>query len=152
MVLPAGTATPVTVVRLYDDNGAAWTSGFSEELVDMLAGSCPDEKIFGGPVGVVTSGSMIAPPSGSAFRFNIGVRTLEQDVGVTFKLIDPATGAEIAKADRTYPPNYFEQVAATDLFGDRRYPALNGANPRFRLSPYGYRWLRVEREGSRRLL
>jgi maltose alpha-D-glucosyltransferase/alpha-amylase len=48
------------------------------------------------------------------------------------------------RCDITLPLSEDEIATATDLFSDRRYPALDPGNPRFRLSPYGFRWLRID--------
>ena len=40
----------------------------------------------------------------------------------------------------------FEEI--TDVFGNERYEPLDLADPRFRLPPYGYRWLRARRPHS----
>lgn len=60
-------------------------------------------------------GTLIAP-SGAGMRFNIGIRTLAHDTTITVRLYD-ANGVELHSSGRSFPANYFQQFAATDLVG-----------------------------------
>ena len=41
-----------------------------------------------------------------------------------------------------------ELAALVDVFEDQRYDELDLGEPRFRIGPYGYRWMRAERRGG----
>jgi hypothetical protein len=92
-----GTATPVFVVRVFNDGGATGTTGFNEEQIK------PSDALLAGE-----RGYLIAPPDSALYRYNMGVRTLGS--GATLMITArSATGAVTRTVTRTYPPNYFEQ-------------------------------------------
>src|SRR5262249_11357163 len=69
MLLPAqlASSSPVIVTRVYNDAGAAGTSGFTEDSVD------PNQRGSGSPVLTSgTTGIMVAPSDLTRFRLNIG--------------------------------------------------------------------------------
>ena len=97
VVTDAGTATPLFVVRVFNDGGAAGTTGFTEEAVK------PAEALVAGE-----RGFLIAPPDAALYRFNVGVRTLGS--GATLAITARNAAGTITRTlTRTYPPNYFEQ-------------------------------------------
>ena len=97
VVTDAGTGTPVLVVRVFNDGGAAGTSGFTEEAVTPAQALVAGERGF-----------LIAPPDSALYRFNIGVRTLGS--GATLAITARNTAGTVTRTlTRTYPPNYFEQ-------------------------------------------
>jgi hypothetical protein len=96
---------PVVSARVFNDAGAAGTSGLSEPLVSSINSIIKDER----------HGTLITPVDPVRTRYNIGVRTLE-DATVTFTLYD-ATGVAIAATTRSYPATYFEQVNVESLLG-----------------------------------
>jgi pre-peptidase len=91
------TATPLFVVRVFNDGGAAGTTGFTEEAVR------PADALLAGE-----RGFLIAPPDAVLYRFNVGVRTLESGATLTITARN-AAGTVTRTLTRTYPPNYFEQ-------------------------------------------
>jgi hypothetical protein len=97
VVTDTGTATPLFVVRVFNDAGAAGTTGFTEEAV------APAEALVAGE-----RGFLIAPPDAALYRFNVGVRTLGSGATVTITARNFA-GTVTRTLTRTYPPNYFEQ-------------------------------------------
>lgn len=103
-----GAAPPVVVTRIFNDAGAAGTTGFNEPLVRPA-------DVSGG-VGVSVTGFLIGPADTSKFRLNIGVRTLGTPVSLTAIVRDPS-GATLTTVTKTYPANYFEQRSSADFLG-----------------------------------
>ena len=66
---------PVVTARVFNDAGAAGTTGFTEPAMR------PEEALQSGQTGV-----LLMPPDFAVARFNIGVRTLEDGASVTFTL------------------------------------------------------------------
>jgi hypothetical protein len=97
VVPDTGTATPLLVVRVFNDAGAAGTTGFTEE------GVAPAEALVAGELGF-----LIAPPDPDLYRFNVGVRTLVSGATLTITARN-AAGTVTRTLTRTYLPNYFEQ-------------------------------------------
>ena len=97
VVPDTGTATPLLVVRVFNDAGAAGTTGFAEE------GVTPAEALVAGELGF-----LIAPPDPALYRFNVGVRTLVSGATLTITARN-AAGTVTRTLTRTYLPNYFEQ-------------------------------------------
>ena len=97
LVPDTGTATPLLVVRVFNDAGAAGTTGFTEEAV------APAEALVAGE-----SGFLIAPPDSALYRFNVGVRTLVSGATLTITARN-AAGTVTRTLTRTYLPHYFEQ-------------------------------------------
>jgi hypothetical protein len=96
LVADAG-GPPIVVVRVFNDAGAAGTTGFTEEAVK------PADALGAGE-----RGFLIAPPDAALYRFNVGVRTLES--GATLAITARNSAGTVTRTfTRTYPPNYFEQ-------------------------------------------
>ena len=113
VVLEAASGRPVVFARVFNDAGAAGTSGLGESAVDVtqngfLAGSL---VVPGGCIGVLS-----APIDPSKVRLNLGMRSLGTNATVSFTLKD-VTGAVRATGHEDLQPNEFLQVAATDVFG-----------------------------------
>jgi hypothetical protein len=111
MMLPPASSSPVVVSRVFNDAGAAGTSGFTEEAVDPTARGAGSPVLTGGTIGI-----LVAPADLTHFRFNIGVRTLSSGVGFTMWL-RRASGATVHGELRSYDPNFFEQVSAQEFLG-----------------------------------
>ena len=103
----AGTV-PIVLARIFDDAGAAGTSGFTEPLFET-------SDVVGG-AGLVVTGFLIGPADVDRFRYNVGVRTLDAPVHVTVDVLDPS-GAVVHAASRTYLPNFFQQTSVADFTG-----------------------------------
>ena len=95
----AGTV-PIVTARVFNDAGAAGTTGFTEEPMRT------EEALRPGPSGV-----LLLPADLTRFRFNLGVRTLEAGATATLTLRD-ATGAVVTTLSRDYPATYHEQQNA----------------------------------------
>jgi len=104
-VMSTSSAAPVITVRVYNDGGAAGTSGFIEEVQG------PEAALQFGEI------TFIATPADAVnFRLNIGVRTLAAGPVLFVSAIDKdgfGIGEPIMK---TYGPNRFEQTGAPAFF------------------------------------
>jgi hypothetical protein len=94
---------PVSLVRAFNDGGAAGTTGLVEEQLTAADALLPG-----------SAGVLLAPADFQKFRLNIGVRTLDQGVTMTVTARDPA-GAELKSVSRSYGPTFFTQVGAAAM-------------------------------------
>ena len=104
-VMSSAGPSPVVLVRLFNDAGAAGTQGSTEEVVrpqDALA--------------VGDSGVLVGPADTVLFRFNIGVRTLATGASIEIT-VRSAAGAVTRTVSKTYPPNYMEQNSSAAFLG-----------------------------------
>jgi hypothetical protein len=94
-----------TTFRVYNDGGAAGTSGFNEDLV-------PVNKVF------VSGATLLltCPPDPAKSRLNVGVRTLGDGATIKATLRDK-TGATLKTVTNTYAANYFEQKTLDGFLG-----------------------------------
>ena len=91
--------TPVITTRVYNDAGAAGTSGFTEEVVTSY------EAIKSGAYADFT-----IPADLTNYRVNVGIRTLAESATFVVTVFD-AAGALVGNTTaRTVPANYFEQI------------------------------------------
>jgi hypothetical protein len=104
LVTTTGSA-PVASVRVYNDAGAAGTSGFTEH------GLKPSEALSASARGV-----LIGPFDPSAFRYNIGVRTLSAGATISITVRD-AAGNILRTLMRSYPSNFFQQTDVASFLG-----------------------------------
>ena len=99
-------SSPVATARVFNDAGASGTTGFTEEAIR------PEEALSTG-----TRGVLLLPADLTAFRFNIGVRTLELGASITLTLRD-AAGVVVASVPRVFPAVYhLQQPVAEFLTG-----------------------------------
>jgi streptogramin lyase len=98
VILTLGSAgnVPVVAARVFNDAGAAGTTGFA------LNALTTDDALHAGRRGV-----LFVPSDLTAFRFNIGVRTLNEPVLMTLTVRD-AAGAIVATVPRFFPAVYHE--------------------------------------------
>jgi hypothetical protein len=91
--------TPVITARVYNDEGSAGTSGFTEEVVTSY------EAIRSGAYADFT-----IPADLTNYRVNVGIRTLGEPTTFRVTVYD-ATGTLVGNtAARTVSASYFEQV------------------------------------------
>jgi hypothetical protein len=109
-VVAAVGSAPVIVTTIADTHAAGMPS-VQVPLVD------PANALSAG-----TRGVLVAPADPARTRFNIGIRTLGDGVGMTISVRD-ARGAELRSVTRPFPANYFQQFSAEDLTS-----AVLGAN------------------------
>jgi len=105
VVTPLGGALPVMNVRIFNDGGAAGTTGFTEEPI------APSGALTAGQRGVI-----VAPPDTLLFRYNIGVRTLEAGVLMTVTVRN-AAGTVTNFVVKNLSGNSFEQRDSTSFLG-----------------------------------
>ena len=105
-------APPNVTVRIYNDNGAAGTSGLTEEL------KTPYEIIESDQ-----GGTLSIPADVTNFRLNIGYRTLDEGAQLNVQVYDkdgvlvPGTEAQV------FPANTFNQVSGAQFTGRAALPA-----------------------------
>jgi len=95
----------VATARVYNDAGTAGTTGFTEDFYD------PNKVYRTGDVA-----SFILSPDPSAFRNNVGIRTLDGGASMTVVLRN-SSGAIIKTLTKTYLANFFEQVSLDSFVG-----------------------------------
>jgi streptogramin lyase len=101
---------PVMTARVFNDAGPAGTTGFTEELMREA------EALRAGQSAV-----LLIPSDLAAFRFNIGVRTLEAGASMTLTVRD-ASGTIVATISRTFPASYHEQGDASAFLDGAALP------------------------------
>jgi len=97
-ILTTASPTLIANARVFNDNGAAGTSGLTEDAVTGDATGFPLSNIF-------------IPQDSTNFRLNIGIRTFTAGT-VNIAIVD-ASGLQVNSLARTYPANYFEHVSAS---------------------------------------
>lgn len=102
-VVPASGAAPEFSTHVFNDAGAAGTSGLTEEAVKPAAALVPGDHAV-----------LLTPPSFVTQRFNIGIRTLSQGAALTVNVRNSA-GSVIRTVTKSYPANYFEQKGSSDF-------------------------------------
>src|SRR6266545_3960156 len=104
-------AMPAVTVRVFNDAGAAGTTGFTEEPIRA------EDALRPGQLGV-----LLLPADLTNFRFNLGGRTLDGGATVTLTLRD-AAGLVVTTVARGLPPTYHEQQSAGSFLGVTALPA-----------------------------
>ncbi len=102
LIADAGSFFPTTLIRVFNDAGAAGTTGLAEE---PMAAS---DALQSGD-----TGALIAPAD-QKFRLNIGVRTLEQGASLSLTVRDK-DGNIVKTTTKSYGATFFTQVAATAM-------------------------------------
>lgn len=105
LVLNSGLPPDVTA-RVYNDAGAAGTSGFTVEMVTPFDAMRPLD---------ITS--VAVPASLTNFRLNIGIRTFDKDVTLSVGSYAP-TGAFNGSNTITVPANTFRQFSSGEVLGN----------------------------------
>jgi hypothetical protein len=120
VVLDASSPAPVVYARVFNDAGADGTSGLGEPAVDVSQpGYLPGSLVMN----LGCTGILSAPVDPATQRINIGMRSLDTDVTISFTLRGQDGGTR-ATASQTLSPNEFRQIKAEDLFGGTA-PAAN---------------------------
>jgi hypothetical protein len=124
IVSSAGAQIPITLTRIYNDAGTSGTAGFFEEVVSADVTGTGSHILTAG-----TQGFLVTPIEPARTRLNIGVRSLASGVTLVARL-ETSTGQVIAGGqERTYQPNWFEQVSAEVFFN-----TTIGANQKVRIT------------------
>ena len=109
-ILVASGTVPIVTARVFNDAGAAGTTGFTQ------AAMRPEEALRAGQQGV-----LLVPADLAAYRLNLGVRTLAATV-ITFT-VRTATGSIVASIPRVFPATYHEQQAASAFLNGLPLPS-----------------------------
>jgi hypothetical protein len=96
---------PTVVARAYDDQGEEGTSGATIPLIRRSAAPGQGDRTL-----------LIVPPDLDHYRFNVGVRTLEEGASVRFRVFGQS-GIERQAVIRSWPSEYFEQRPASEMIG-----------------------------------
>lgn len=104
LYLGQGQPLPIVITRIFDDAGTEGTSGFTEPF--FRPSDVPNQG----------KGFLIGPSDTSRFRYNIGIRTLDNPVSLTATVRDSA-GNILHSVTNSYPENFFIQTSATDFLG-----------------------------------
>ncbi|HYK02086.1 MAG TPA: hypothetical protein VE974_10030 [Thermoanaerobaculia bacterium] len=105
LIADAGSAFPVALGRVFNDAGAAGTSGLGIDALPL------DRALQAG-----STGALLAPDDAQRFRLNIGVRTLDTGAAMTITVRD-RDGAIVKTVSRTDGPVSFFQVSSAALLG-----------------------------------
>jgi hypothetical protein len=104
--VPTGeTRTLAGTFRVYNDGGAAGTSGFNESFIDGNTFFTAGDTLL-----------MICSPDPSKFRFNVGVRTLGNGASMTATLRS-SSGAVVKTVTKSYLANFFQQTTLDAFLG-----------------------------------
>jgi hypothetical protein len=109
-IMPLSGAPPFVSVHVFNDGGAAGTSGFSEAVFT------PNDALQRSEMAVLPF-----PSDPLNFRMNVGVRTLSEGATVRFSVI--RNSVQLQWLTRTYGANYFEQGSVTSLFNNTTFPS-----------------------------
>jgi hypothetical protein len=105
LVPDGSSAAPLSAVRVFNDAGAAGTTGMTLDQLGVA------DAVKGGQRGI-----LIAPMVPAGVRMNIGIRTLLDGVTMTVT-VRAKDGFMIQSSTRTYPPTFFLQVPLSDFTG-----------------------------------
>ena len=97
----AGSALPVSSIRVFNDAGADGTTGLNEEAFRV------EDALAGGQTAAI-----IAPGNFARFRLNIGIRTLAEGASLTITVRN-REGVTLSTIDRDFPATYFSQTSST---------------------------------------
>ena len=98
-IVPTTGFPPDVSARIYNDAGAAGTSGFTEELMTPYHA-----------MSRFTRGSFAIPADMTNFRVNVGIRTLDEGAKLNIIQYSPDGVSSLIFVERSYPANYFEQM------------------------------------------
>lgn len=103
LVADNGSAFPVALARVFNDAGAAGTTGLT---LDALA--------TGDALQPGDTAALLVPADLTRFRLNVGVRTLERGAAMTVTVRD-RDGNVVKTLDKSLAPTYFRQVSSADF-------------------------------------
>jgi hypothetical protein len=103
LITDSGSPLPVSLVRVFNDAGAAGTTGLAQEKLS------PAEALKEGE-----RGALLAPADVQRLRLNVGVRTLDAGAAMAI-VIRSRDGAVLGNVTRHYPPDFFQQVASATM-------------------------------------
>ena len=103
LLADATSALPVALSRVFNDAGAAGTTGLAQEALPT------EEALQQG-----NSGALLAPSDIQKFRLNIGVRTLDQGATINVTVRDK-DGNVVKTLTKTLGPTFFTQVGSANF-------------------------------------
>ena len=106
-VIPTSGYPPDVTARIYNDAGAAGTSGFTTEMVTPFRA-----------MHRFTRGSLTIPADTTNFRMNVGIRTLESGVEMNIIQYDASGVSTGLFVRRSFPANYFAQMTVGQFVND----------------------------------
>lgn len=122
--VPNASSAPIILARVFNDGGAAGTSGFTEEAVG------PTESGSGSRVlKPSTTGYLVIPTDLTAYRFNIGLRTMAAGVSVSI-FVQDADGNATFFTQKSYGANLIFQQEGSAFLGT---PLPPGGTLRFQV-------------------
>jgi hypothetical protein len=89
----------IAVARVYNDAGSAGTTGFTEEFYN------PNKVYVAGD-----NALFVLSPNPSAFRNNVGIRTLDDGASMT-AILRNSNGAVLKTVTKSYMANFFQQTS-----------------------------------------
>jgi len=96
---------PTVVARVFNDGGTAGTAGFTEEIVKTASALAAGDQF-----------AILVPANLSAFRLNIGVRTLGSGAALTVTVRN-SSGTVVNTLTKSYGATFFEQISASAFLG-----------------------------------
>jgi len=111
IVMPAGAPAPVVAARVFNDGGAAGTTGFT-------MGAASSDSILGAG----DHGVLFTPADTGRFRMNIGVRSGPSGAAMTVTRRN-AAGTVVQTLTKSYPPNFFEQISGVEFLAGAPFGA-----------------------------
>jgi len=111
IVMPAGAPAPVVAARVFNDGGAAGTTGFT-------MGAASSDSILGAG----DHGVLFTPADTGRFRMNIGVRSGPSGAAMTVTRRN-AAGTVVQTLTKSYPPNFFEQISGVEFLAGASFGA-----------------------------
>ncbi|HET7451700.1 MAG TPA: hypothetical protein VFL12_03090 [Thermoanaerobaculia bacterium] len=112
-VLTQGSPPPLVVTRVFNDAGAAGTSGFSEPLVRPGDPTIPR----GDGVALYDQVYFLGPTDTAAFRANFGIRSFRDGVKLAAAVVRPGGVGFLSIANHQYGPDFFVQLSPKDFTG-----------------------------------
>ncbi len=112
VVSTSGGPGPLVTARVFDDQGANGTKGFTEDVVTPAGALISSESV-----------SLAIPSDLANFRVNVGVRSLSIGAQLFGRIYDAAGNHVANTPSKTYPADYFEQVSLATFLGSTPPPA-----------------------------
>ncbi len=112
IIADASSPLPIALARVFNDAGAAGTTGLTQQALSL------DDALHPGLAGV-----LLGPSDVTRFRYNIGVRTLDQGAAMNVTVRNQ-NGDIVKTLTKTYNATYFAQVASAQFLDG--YTLANG--------------------------
>jgi uncharacterized protein YjdB len=120
LIADATSDLPIALARVFNDAGAAGTTGLAEEAM------APDDALRDGNGGV-----LLAPADVQKFRLNIGLRSLGQGASIDITVRDK-DGLVVKTTTKSFPANFFTQISSADMLD--HYALVGGETITFQVT------------------